>query len=103
MHNGYTLRFGFPYRLFPSTVNHFGLLSRSWSLLHYRGTVTDMKQLFLITATLRNMNPVRKRPSSLSSQSTDIGSDRLVPHSDSRLSLHQSLASMSSVSTRWFT
>lgn len=49
-------------------------------------------RLFLITVTHGNVNPVRH-----------TGTDRLVPHSHSRLSLHQSLASMSSVSTHWFT
>ena len=55
--------FGFPRRLFPACVNHS--LSDSRPCLHYRGAVTEYEPDFLITATPRNLNPVRKRPPSV--------------------------------------
>lgn len=81
-------------------------LGLALSLLHYRGTVTEYEpDYFWLPSPISdcNMNPVRKWPPSSASQSRETGTDRLGPHSHSRLSLHQSLATMSSVSTRWFT
>lgn len=74
-------RFGFPRRLFPASVNHS--LSDSQPLLHYRGAVTEYEPDFLITATPRNLNPVRKRPLSVGQwQIQEL--IRLVPRSHSR-------------------
>lgn len=107
----YTLQahgFGFPHRLFPSSVNHTSLSpvlylsfiteSQTQNIFHYsRSWVMAIWILHI------RKWPPPSSSSSLAGQSRETSTDRLVPHSHSYLSSHQSLVSMYSMFTLWFT